>query len=165
MKKLLALALLLSCSSLAQSEDDQPGVDMPKECVAKAMEIGQETGSEFQRMSHTVIFFQPPLTSTNTLAVDCGPLSAISGPGISLYWKGAFPSAAYYEFLAKAGEVLTGENQTALITAEKSCTKKALADETEMADQLTPKAKIECHAFVRNGGSVGTFIYLRDKDD
>lgn len=166
MKKIFALALLLcSWSSLARSEDDQPGADMPKDCVAKAMEIGQETGSDFQRMSHTVIFFQPPLAGTNLLAVDCSSVSAISGPGISLYWKTAFPPAAYYELLAKAGAVLTGESQSALSAAAKSCAKKALADETEMSDQLTAKAKIECHAFVRNGGSVGTFIYLRDKDD
>ncbi|SFV39108.1 hypothetical protein [Hyphomicrobium facile] len=166
MQKIFALALLMcSCSSLAHSEDDQPGADMPKDCVAKAMEIGQETDSEFKRMSHTVIAFQPPLRGTNLLTVDCGPGSAIGGPGISLYWQTAFPPAAYYELLAKAGAVLTGESQSALLAATKSCAKQALAEETEMADQLTAKAKIECHAFVRNGGSVGTFIYLRDKDD
>jgi hypothetical protein len=60
---------------------------------------------------------------------------------------------------------LTQEKTAALIDASHKCVDKALKSKFEISDALTPKAKIECQAFARDGGAASVSIWLRMPDD
>ena len=146
-------AIVASAPVMAEDE-------MPRECVAMAMLIGTETRSQYVRKSSVMVFFKPPLQTTtlleNELSIGCQPwLSDRKDWSVHVYWgQSPSPPKEYYEIISKSGRILTGENEPALTSAAKVCVKKALSNTSDLGDELTDKAKLECQAFVRDGGSV-----------
>lgn len=162
----LACAVAMYSGVPAFAEDE-----MPKACVALAMKIGAETRSEYVRSSSLSVFFRPPLPKTtildNELTVGCEfYLTDPKDWRVFVSWaQSASPPLRYYEIVAQAGAILTGEKKDTLAKAAKTCVRTALGHKSELGDELTSKAKIECQAFARDGGSVSVSVFTRKEGD
>jgi hypothetical protein len=143
---------------------------MPRECVAMAMQIGTATNSTYVRTSEVTVFFQPPLPESkgvNELSVGCEPW-ARGHQDWSVYvaWgQNASPPKAYYGIVAQAGSILTNEQEGVLTKTAMDCVRNALSHKSELDDELTDKAKLECHAFARDGGAVDISVFPRTETD
>ena len=165
---LLESVLLAASQSKALAQEDPP---MPSDCVAIAAQIELETTARFVRKSTSTLFYDPGLPTyselPNSMTVSCPPWAA--GPqsySVTLSWEqGSVPPKAYYDLAGRAGAILTGEQPEALSDASRRCHQKALKSKIEISGVLTPKAKIECQAFARDGGAATVSIWHRTPDD
>lgn len=166
--KTLYLACAVAMYSGAPAFADE---EMPKACVALAMKIGSETGSQYVRTSRLSVFFRPPLPKTsfldNELTIGCEYyLTDPKDWSVFVSWaQNSSPPLRYYEIVAQAGAILTGEKKDILAKAAKTCVRTALGQKSELDDELTSKAKIECQAFARDGGSVSVSVFTRKEGD
>jgi hypothetical protein len=116
-------------------------------------------GLQFKRTSTTeslgdMLFFDDPLQSQVTLA--CGKL----GMDVNLGWdRGANPSELWYGLAATLGSLTTGANEKTIEVALRRCIRQALEDKSELSDVETPKIRVDCQAFTRDGGGVSVDIY------
>jgi hypothetical protein len=116
------------------------------------------------------VFFKPPLaenTGVNELSVGCKPW-ARGHQDWSVYvsWgQNASPPEAYYRIVAQAGSILTNEKEEVITKTAKGCVRNALSHKSELDDELTDKAKLECHAFARDGGAVNVSVFPRTETD
>jgi hypothetical protein len=166
--------LLLQSVPLAASPPDalaQEVPPMPSDCVAIAAQIEIETHARFMRKSTSTLFYDPGLPSysslPNGMTVSCPPWAL--GPqsySVALDWEqGSVPPKAFYDLAGRAGAILTGERPEVLSDASRHCHQKALNSKFEISVVLTPKAKIECQAFARDGGAANVSIWHRTPDD
>jgi hypothetical protein len=165
---LLLVCLVDASQSDAVAQEYPP---MPSDCLAIAAQIEIETHARFVRKSTSTLFYDPGLPSytslQNGMTVSCPPWA--SGPqsySVALDWEqGSVPPKAFYDLAGRAGAILTGEQPEALSDASRRCHRKALKSKVEISGVLTPKAKIECQAFARDGGAANVTIWHRTPDD
>ena len=114
MKSPISLALITGVFAIftpAKADDE-----LPRECVAMAMQIGTETNSSYERKSSTSLFFKPPIGLDNEFSIGCDPL-----PEGNRFWsvyvswnQSASPPKEYYRIVARAGSILTGKTRWCL---------------------------------------------------
>ena len=100
------------------------------------------------------------------MTVGCPPWGEQKYYSVTLGWQqGSVPPKAFYDLAARAGAILSQEKPAVLNEASHRCAAKGLKSKFEISDVLTPKAKIECQAFTRDGGAASVSIWLRMPDD
>lgn len=129
-----------------------------RQCDILISEIVQSTDAEFVRFSPSGknAFLAHPYMDSFT--VEC---SAPSRPLISAYWsRNAFPPNQFFAAIAVAAErVVTSERADRIEAGLRHCSRTALRQRgSEMASIMVGAARIGCHSFTRDGGSVGLSI-------
>lgn len=137
---------------------------MTPDCVATANKIGKETNSTYVRTTSLIIDFKQALHG-DELSVRCDSADRTDWSVYVGWVQNASPPIDYYKTVGRAGGVLTGESEATLINSAQTCVREALGHKSELADALTDKAKLECQAFTRNGGSASISIFVRKESD
>lgn len=86
------------------------------------------------------------------LVVSCVPLSNY----VAATFDGAFPPPAYFELIAKIGEVHLKEKSALIRAGAEQCHRLAQRSKTELGDTKTSNTVIDCQSFKRDGG--GTIV-------
>ncbi len=117
----------------------------------------QSTGAEFVRFSPSGKNAFPAHPYMNSFTLEC---SAPDRPLVSAYWsRNAFPPNQFFSAVAAAGERVTSEKAERIEAGLRQCNRTALAQRgSEMASTNVGAARIGCHSFTRDGGSVGLSI-------
>ncbi len=154
---------MLSAVPLAASAEDY---SLPRECIALAARVQQETSATYVRMSSYMVLLDPHLPGSRQMSVGCPYWS--SGPEefyFTLDWNGALPPREFYQLAARGGFIVLGEAERLLTKAAGRCIEAAHRSETELASVWTPKTRIECQAFARDGGGAFISIWARRKGE
>jgi hypothetical protein len=128
-------------------------------CKSAISRIVELTGATFDHVSPSGenVFLRHPVAET--LRINCTPGLSVAG---SIDWDGAYPPAPYFSLVGAVGAVLTGARPVEVERAARRCQRAALLAAGELADVTTPRMRLNCQAFSRDGG--GTAITLSRPD-
>jgi hypothetical protein len=130
------------------------------ECKEITARVVQMTNANFDHFSPSGdnVFFKN--SGNNELVLSCINHYLT---GISLNWdKSGYPPNDWFVLASRAGQAVTGVDAKKVERAIRNCHLSALKDPSELAELTIPKAKIECQAFVRDGGGVNVSVYIND---
>jgi hypothetical protein len=119
------------------------------ECREITARLIEKTNTHFDHFSPSggSVFFKKP-----DMVFICDPKFVTF---VSVGWDASgFPPNSWFALLAAAGNALTGADPKMLEDAAHRCHHAALKDKSELADTDVKGAKVECQAFVRDGGGV-----------
>ena len=152
---ILAAATLQPAAGLA--DEKARGSDTPR-CKEATDAIVLQTGAEFDRASGygTTVFFKHPLAREMSLNCQLGAvnLSVFVSTGT------AFPPAAYYDLVAKAGAAVTKRSVKQLKADAQRCHLAALKSTDETEELHVAGVQTDCQAYTRDGGSTNITIAL-----
>jgi hypothetical protein len=151
---LAALLVALACQFAMSAE----GSAKTPECREITARIIEKTATHFDHFSPSggSVFFKKP-----DMVLICDPKFVTY---VSLTWDDSgFPPNDWFALLAAAGNAVTGVDPKKLEAAAHRCHRAALKDKSELADTDLSDAKVECQAFVRDGGGVVIDIATPDK--
>lgn len=120
----------------------------------------------YVRMSSMMVMLDPHHPGATEMTVGCPRWS--SGPeeySFTLNWNGALPLREFYVLAAKGGSIVHDEAEKLLAKAVGRCIQAAHRSPTELANVLSPKARLECQAFTRDGGGASVSIWARQKGE
>lgn len=147
----LLLAAVLSLAAGAARADD---------CDASAAEIVARLGGAVERRTTVAILMKHPLASS--ISIGC-PIGS-SPKTLSVYADSAYPTAQYYDLVARAGALLTGITPAGVREGAIHCQGAALRSKDEIANLNLGKVRFECQAFSRDGGGTGITLYQKRSD-
>ncbi|TQF35309.1 hypothetical protein UNPF46_25260 [Bradyrhizobium sp. UNPF46] len=157
MRLLVAMALIVAATA-ARAATFEGGANSSecKELTARLAEATNATFDHYSPSGNNVFLKNPDMV-----------LSCMTHrlTGVSLTWdKSGFPPNEWFGLLARAGNAVTRVDVKTLEAESRKCHRAALKDKSELADLDIPNAKIECQAFIRDGGGVNIHIWMNDRE-
>jgi hypothetical protein len=134
------------------------------ERAAKCLDGAQKLAAYVNAGVGTPTSSVAPLTDVPSSEASYGcPFGPKDAPDLFVAWDHqAHPPADTVAFIAKAGEYLTGATNAELKIALAACVTEALKlGSREMGDREFRGVKVECQAFMRDGGGGSATIYRR----
>lgn len=126
-------------------------------CDVMAAKLVADDGAVFERRTPSgVLHFKHPATLNFT--IDCFYIPKIP-PTLNITWDGAYPPAAFFAFVGRAGEVVVRTPARVIEATAKRCQRAALADEGGDAEAHAGSVDFGCSSFTQNGG--GTHLAIR----
>lgn len=129
------------------------------ECKEITARLIEATNAQFDHYSPSGnnVFFKKP-----EMVLSC---MTHRPTGVSLTWDiSGFPPNEWFSLLATAGKAVTGVNVKSLEVGLRKYHRAALKDRSELSDLEVRAAKIECQAFMRDGGGVNIHIWMNDHE-
>jgi len=159
--RILLITVVAICPSAVLAGESARPADNP-ECKEITARLVQATDAQFDQIAPdgNNVFLQHPLTGQMVLSCYSHNLT-----GVSINLGGPFPPNAWFALAVKAGQAVTGEGTQKLDEGLRKCHRDALKAEDEFSGLETPKAKIECQAFTRDGGGTAMDIWIDDDRD
>jgi hypothetical protein len=129
-------------------------------CLAGAKDLAAHVHGGIGEQTTMVVPIRTAAIKDANYGCSLGPQS---GPDLFVSWENqAKPTAAAADFIADAGEFLTGSPGAELRQELSACATEALKpDAGEMGSREFRGVKIECQAFARDGGGGSATIYRR----
>jgi hypothetical protein len=143
----------------ALAEIGSAGVDTaaatPK-CKDRIARLMQATGAKFERYSpggENVIFTSSDYEDMN---LHCANPNEVY---VSITLIAAYPSNEWFHLAGTAGEAVGSTSANEVEMAARKCHATALNSAVEKAKVKLPRVRIECWAFMHNGGAVSMDIW------
>jgi hypothetical protein len=134
-----------------------------RRCAVGAQLLAQMTGAAAGRQTNSVVFLNYPGIDEASFGCPFGPKQTTD---VFVGWDGTgVPPRGVVDFFVRAGEALTGAPAPEIRGALNGCVLDALKPASgELSDREFGGVKIECQAFLRDGGGGTATVYQRFGD-